>query len=530
MTDEEQVRLLRSLTRSEAVEFYQDIVSQGIEEQIRWLARNDRYFLLGVLMERPDVLGVVPDFANATMREAASRKADWCFARCREVESDPEGHLDLWSRFHYKSTIITLAGSVQEILKDPDTTIGILSYNKPIAHKFVDQVRRTLESQTLVKLFPDVLWEKPPRINWSTQGGLIVKRRSNPKEPTLSGSGLVDGQPIGAHYKLRIYDDVVVPSSVSNPEQIQKTTEAWELSLALGTDDGGRAWYAGTRYHPDDTYSVIIKRGALKERRRLCVVSEENPTSVMMMQDALDKMRRDMGAATWGAQMMQNPVSDGVRAFSADDIMYYDEMPRRSTMNVYTFIDSAKSKKAHADFTTMLTIGYGWDNNYYLLDMVNDKMNLTERTNELFRIHRQWNPNDVFWEQVGMACDVEHVKEQMGPRYHNYRFSIHDMPRSGPGSNKHDRIMSLQPILEQHRFWIPRVMKKLCADGQVRDMIAALVEQMTNYPVVKHDDIVDPLADINDAYVRQRTHWPKPKEREEDSDIDTANTSWDPLV
>ena len=123
-------------------------------------------------------------------------------------------------------------------------------------------------------------------------------------------------------------------------------------------------------------------------------------------------------------------------------------------MNAYTFIDSAKSKKEHADYTTMLTIGYGWDSNYYLLDMVWDRLSLTERTRELFRIHRQWNPNAVFWEQVGMACDVEHVKEQIGPRYQNYRFALEELPRSGPGSNKNDRIMSLQAVLEQHRIWL----------------------------------------------------------------------------
>ena len=527
MTEEEQIRAIRSLTRDETIELYTDIVSRGDADEIRWMARNDRYFLLGVLMERPDVLGVAKPGTSEERNEAIRRKAQWCFERCREVENDPEGWLDLWSRFHYKSTIITEAGSVQEILKDPNVTIGVLSYNKPTANKFVGQIMRDLERKTLVAYFPDILYDKPPRQNWSTQTGLIVKRTSNPKEPTLQGSGLVDGQPIGAHYSLRIYDDVVVPASVTTPEQIMKTTEAWELSLALGTDDGGREWYAGTRYHPDDTYSAMLKRGALKERRRLCVDADGHAT--MMMDNALEKLRSRMGSATYGAQMMQNPVSDGVRAFSEHDLMYYDEPPRRSTMNVYTFIDSAKAKKEHSDYTTMLTVGFGWDNNYYLLDMINDRMSLTERTNYLFRTHRQWNPNDVFWEQVGMACDVEHVQEQMGPRYQNYRFALQELPRSGPGSNKQDRIMSLQPVLEQHRWWVPRVMKKMCSDGNVRDMIERLVEQLKNYPVVNHDDILDPMADVNDKFVRERTHWPKPKDRIEDAETETSNTGWDPL-
>lgn len=526
-SEQELLKAIRALSWEETIDFYEDVLSSHDEERVRWLGRNDRYFLLGVLMQRPDVLGETKPNAPSDVVTAAKMKALWCFNRCREVELEPEGYLDLWSRFHYKSTIITLAGSVQEILKDPNVTIGILSYNKPIAHKFVDQIRRSLETPVLFRNYPDILWKKPPRLNWSTQGGIIVKRTSNPKEPTLSGYGLTDGQPIGAHFGLRIYDDVVVPASVTTPEQIQKTTDMWELSLALGTDDGGRAWYAGTRYHTDDTYAVILSRGSLKERRRLC--EDEDGKAVMMTQAALDTMRRDMGAATFGAQMLQNPVSDGVRAFNENDLMYYDEPPKRSTMNVYTFIDSAKAKKKNSDYTTMLTIGYGWDNNYYLLDMDWDKLNLSERTRTLFGIQRKWNPNDTFWEQVGMACDVEHVKEMMGTKFFNYRFSIKELPRAGAESNKKDRILSLQPILAQHRFWIPRVMKKQCADGQVRDMIQALIEQLKNYPIVRHDDILDPLADINDRFVRERTFFPKPPERVEESVESTANTDWDPF-
>lgn len=526
-SDAEVIKAIRALSWEETIDFYQEVLASGDEERVRWLGRNDRYFLLGVLMQRPDVLGEVRASASAEEIRAAEMKARWCFDRCREVEATPDGYLDLWSRFHYKSTIITLAGSVQEILKDPNVTIGVLSYNKPIAHKFVDQIRRALESQTLVHYYPEILWEKPPRQNWSTQGGLIVKRQSNPKEATISGYGLTDGQPIGAHFALRVYDDVVIPASVTTPEQIQKTTESWELSLALGTDDGGRAWYAGTRYHTDDTYKVILSRGALQERRRLCI--DEEGKAVMMTQAALEKIRRDMGAATFGAQMLQDPVSDGVRSFDENDIMYYDEPPRRDTVNVYVFIDSAKAKKKNSDFTTMLTMGYGWDNNYYMLDLVNDKLNLSERTRELFQIQRKWNPNDTFWEQVGMACDVEHVKEMQGSKFYNYRFSIQELPRAGADSNKKDRILSLQPTLEQHRLYIPRVLKRLCADGQVRDMVQVFLEQLKNYPIVRHDDILDPLADINDKFVRDRTHFPKPPDRLEDAVEERANTEWSPF-
>ena len=48
-------------------------------------------------------------------------------SRAAKLQADPDGYLDLWAREHYKSTLITFGLTMQEILTNPDSTIGIFS-------------------------------------------------------------------------------------------------------------------------------------------------------------------------------------------------------------------------------------------------------------------------------------------------------------------------------------------------------------------------------------------------------------------
>jgi hypothetical protein len=109
------------------------------------------------------------------------------------VERDPDNHLDLWAREHYKSTIITFAGVIQEILRDPEITVCIFSHTKGIARKFFRQIKLELESNDVLKqAFPDILWDRPEKQapRWSEETGLVVKRKIEPEGIDARGVGV----------------------------------------------------------------------------------------------------------------------------------------------------------------------------------------------------------------------------------------------------------------------------------------------------------------------------------------------------
>lgn len=454
-------------------EAYRRIVEEGGAEAVRWLCRNDRYFLLTVM------LGRGADMSNA-----------WCYERCREVERQPDGYLDLWSRGHYKSTIITWAGVIQEILRDPEITVGVLSYNGAVARAFVQQIKQALELPIMVEHFPEIFWESPPASLWGVMRGLWVKRKGQVKEPTVMAGGMVDAQPTGMHFRLRVYDDVVTREAVTTPEQIAKVTEAWEQSQNLDAGDGSRCWMIGTRYHPQDTYRTVLERGAAVERRR--VGRDGEGRALLLEQEAWERKREEMGPYVFASQMLQEPTGAGVAMFREEWLMRYHNAPDERALNVYILIDSANAKRKGSDYTTMWVLGLGGDRNYYALDCVRDKMDLRERTRALFRLHRRWRPICVLWEQVGCMSDVEHVREIMDRD--NYRFRIAPL---GQKVAKQDRIGWLVPLFESGRIWMPHRLMCMGVDGRERDVMKEFVEdEFLAYPVVAHDDMLDALANI----------------------------------
>ena len=447
--------------------------------KLRNLCLTDLFFLLVYGLNRPDA------------------DTDWCFDRCREVQTEPDNRLDLWAREHYKSTIITFALTIQDILNNPELTFGIFSHTRPIAKGFLRQIKREFESNERLKSwFPDILWQNPAKQapKWSEDEGLIVKRKSNPKEATVEAWGLVDGQPTSKHYMRMVYDDTVTAESVTNPEMISKVTERWELSRNLSAE-GGATRYIGTRYHFNDSYKTIIDRGV---KPRIYAATKDGTVEgepVHLSRERLDEKRREMGPYTFGCQMLQNPIADQTQGFKEEWLRHY-EQTTRSNLNVCIVGDPASEKKKTSDYTSIFVVGFGGDRNIYVLDMVRDRLSLTERARKLFELHNHWNPNDVGWEKYGMMADIEHVESEMERR--NYRFSIKQLGGSMP---KNDRIRRLIPDFENGHVWLPKKMLKKDYQGRQVDLVDSFVnEEFTPFPVATHDDMLDALSRIYDLY------------------------------
>lgn len=478
---------------------------------IRALCQEDRFYLLVKVLRRIDMLH------------------PWIYERCREVEKEPNGYLDLWAREHYKSTIITFGGIIQEILRDPDVTVGIFSHTAPIAKGFLRPIKIEFESNSILKAaFPDILYENPQRDApvWSLDAGIVVRRKSNPKESTIEAHGLVDGQPTSKHFKLLVYDDVVTKESVATPEQSKKTTIAWELSDNLGSQ-GGRKWHIGTRYSFADTYEEMMKRGSVIPRVHAATDDGTiHGKPVLFSRAEWDRKIRDQGSATIACQMLQNPLAGQQSMFDVRDLQLYEVRP--ATLNVYLLIDPARSRKQDSDNSAYVVLGFDTAGNKYLLDGYNHRMDLQERWQRLRDLYIKWvrEPGiqsvKVGYERYGAIADLDYFKEKMRIDKFNINIEELEWPREGGGS-KIDRVQRLGPDFRSHKFFLPyatnperltsnqelmqkrgygyRISKSIRrkdSEGNIYDLVQQFKEQVHYFPFGGLKDLVDATSRIYD--------------------------------
>jgi hypothetical protein len=311
------------------MQFYRDFMP--VLKTCEWalLGCNDRFFLLTSLLNRADAIH------------------PWLYDRCREVEASPDGHLDLWARGHYKSTIGTFAGAIQEVLIDPEIRIGIFGNTKDISRPFVSQIKEELErNEELKAIYSDVLWANPrtESPSWSVDRGLVVKRKGNPKEATIEAHGLIDGMPTGRHFPLLMFDDIITEKNVTNPEQIRKATERVELADNLGVGNGTRKQYFGTRYSFADSYGHLLDHGIVSPRVYPATDDgslDGNP--VLLTPEAWEEKKRSQRTQI-AAQMLQNPIAGKENTFRVRWLQPYWLRP--VMMNVYIMGDFHSSSRA----------------------------------------------------------------------------------------------------------------------------------------------------------------------------------------
>lgn len=159
-------------------------------------------------------------------------------------------------RGHLKSTFVTIAYSIQQILKNPNIRILIGNQVWDMSRKFLNEIKEQLERSQLKYLFGDFVSAK-----WNADEIIVKQRTKAFKEPTILTTG-IESETTGGHFDTIILDDLTGLQNSQTPEQREKT-KRYKRSMINLLEPGGLlieigCLVAGTRVlRADGTWKKI---------------------------------------------------------------------------------------------------------------------------------------------------------------------------------------------------------------------------------------------------------------------------------
>lgn len=394
-----------------------------------------------------------------------------------------------------KSTYASVLFPAWFLGRNANKAVLASSHTTELAERFGRRIRNILADKPYQHLFDTRLAaDSQAAGRWATaQGG----------EYYAAGIGSAI---LGYRADIGIIDDPVAGREQADSErERQKTWEWYKSDFYTRLKPGAAILLIMQRWREDDLAGMLLedanKGGDQWEILRLPMEAEENDPlgrevgeplwPEWFTSDMRDQARRD--ARNWLALYQQTPRPESGGEFKKQWLKHYRIKPTKG-MNIYIIVDPASEKRPNNDYTAIWVIGIGEDGNTYALDIIRDKIKLTERADILFRLHRQYKPIKVGYEKYSMQVDIEHMQNRM--EIENYRFTIKEL--GGP-LKKEDRIRRLIPMFESGKFWLPESHHYTDHQGIVRNLVQDFIEQeYAPFPIGRHDDMLDCLARLED--------------------------------
>lgn len=399
---------------------------------------------------------------------------------------------------------------------------------RPLAAKLSSDTSRLMNSDWYKKIFPNTILEKDTEFEIRT---------------TQNGGRLAAAQTgvVGSGGNYLILDDPNKPDEALS-DTIRKGTNDWVDNTFLSRMDDrttGRVILVQQRVHENDVTGHLLDKGGYTlvklpaeayhpininiGRKTYKMEKGDFLHEARLPRQVLDEALIDLGEYSYAGQYLQEPTPPGGGLFKIAKIKYYDQENFDFThANGFILCDPAgignigksnnKSKKS--DWTAFMVVALADDQNYYLVDIVRDKLNPTERVNRLVDLHREWSahfmkPLKVGYESYALQSDLHYIEQRQ--KDESYNFPL--IPLGGKLA-KENRIARLIPDLENQRWYFPHKISYQDSSHRTFDLVAEMIRgEMLTFPVSKHDDCIDALSRIYDEEMYAK--FPAPRKQKD---------------
>ena len=473
------------------------------------------------------------DFHRWMCREVGSQDVLATNPRGGKYWRPKAGDRQLWllPRDHFKTTILTIAHMIQQILRNPHVSLLLLSGKDEHSLLFSDEIRRQFVfNERLCTLFQP--WQAPTmdsmgsKSEWTTPAKAYFggKRR----EPTVVATGY-KSRLESRHYDGGYLDDCMGEDDASECG-LQEVRENYKKVIPL-IDSDGWIMMPGTRKHYNDlyqavmdteTYRVYVRHG-LENPEKNCTTDECSRFALphgapdmkvgvplepkrMKREDYSRKLAECQidpkhGQSYFWHEYMNIPFSPSDRKYQpawfnrVDDSMIPGGKEPFYPLQKYISIDSAWKDEEHPsgyDYNVIIPAGFDDMGRFYVLDIFRDKdWTIKHGCQVIVSAMKAYGISHVIYQKVGEMTWPGDLRDSC--RRANIPLVYIPLSRSGRGGDsKFQHMLRPQNSFESGRVFF----RKSCENFE------DTVNEFCNMGRWTNDDIADCISNFFDERVR----------------------------
>ncbi len=391
-----------------------------------------------------------------------------------------------------KSFLVSVAWPAFILGKTPGQQIICISYTQDLAVKLARDFLQIVQSPFYKILFPHAAPCKATEAEYETwQGGF---RYTTSVGGTLTGRGadiMILDDPLSAtdaHSKSareRVYDwyTGTAVSRLNNPATgavivVAQRLHQDDLSGRLLLEQEGWEHFMLPAVAPDDRH-IALSDTRMHHWKSGEVLHDRVPLS------AFHRVKQQLGAETFNAQYMQEPVPETGNMIKRDYLQVVGAAPaRQSSDKIVQSWDTAMKTSTSNDYSVCLTFQVVNNNQFYVIDIFRDRLEFPALANLVVTHAQKFNANAILVEdQVNGTSLIQEAKHR----------GLQGVIGRKPSTNKEARIQAQTTLLEAKSLFLPKHIAGL--DDFITECLA--------FPG-RHDDQVDALSQFLEWIAEQQ--------------------------
>ncbi|MCX7665635.1 MAG: hypothetical protein N2112_08820 [Gemmataceae bacterium] len=320
-------------------------------------------------------------------------------------------------------------------------------------------------------LTPSSPWNET-RFTVNRTGGVIG--------PSVTSCGIDSGS-TGARCDLLICDDVVDVQAMFSSKIREHAKKMFRDNLMNLLEPDGRVWCLFTPWHRDDLNQELKQSKAFALFRRAIGPNLEPIWPERWPRDALAQRRAEIGTASFARGYHLQPISEEDCVIPRQWVRFWEQLPE-SFDRVILAVDPAVSHHEHADFSALVTVGQK-GGRFFCLDALQTRIPAPDLVRLLGTLNNRFQPDVILFEANAAFRAVVDLLIQQNPFGYKIKPIVHN-------HSKASRIDALGLAVENGSFLLRGV------QGQPHPEQQPLYEQLTQYPLCEHDDLIDAAATV----------------------------------